>query len=160
MNPCRAKPTWANPKQSIFFLSGNYVCLLWCLTCTEHPMLGTSQVRLCLHPALFPEPVGCTEKGQGLHLEHPKIPCPSGSLAEDHHKEAWFCHAPSLLAASSAGAEQRQNKSRHQISCNPVMNTMLAAVLICSLCIEENCSLSLLLPRQVLNGGLIPLLSW
>lgn len=91
---------------------------------------------------------------------HPEIPCPNRYLSEDCRKEPWLCLCPSLLAASGTGAEQQQNKSRHQISCNPVMNTMLAAVLICSPQIEENCSLSLLLPRLVLNGGLIPLLSW
>lgn len=70
----------------------------------------------------------------------PKSPAPVG-VCEDCCKEAWFCLCLSLLAASSTGAEQQQNKSRHQINCNPVMNTMLAAVLICSLHMEENCSL-------------------
>jgi len=37
---------------------------------------------------------------------------------------------------------------------------MLVAVLMGSLHIEENCSLSLPLPRQVLNGGLILSLGW
>lgn len=81
---------------------------------------------------------------------HPEIPWPGRS--EGCRWEAWLCLCPSLLAASGTGAEQQQDKSGHRISCNPVMNTMLAAVLIRSLHIEENSSLSLPLPRQVLNG--------
>lgn len=132
--PLQGKNQHRQSPGKAFFQSGKYVGL-WCCQSTECSILCRSGFARALHPsqgwqAALGEDKVCT----------PKSPAPVG-VCEDCCKEAWFCLCLSLLAASSTGAEQQQNKSRHQINCNPVMNTILAAVLICSLHAEENCSL-------------------